>query len=814
VEQVQYPELETLICEAHMKFGVIPRVALLVAITGSVPAQELTQRPSGTSPVIPAEIQQANTDPTYKALRNIGSGDEIPVKDLTLKRDAGAFVLTGMLTFLAPVNGKVTGAVFFGHGTFELVPPIEVEKKSLAELTKEPAVHEEFDQAVFRFTDGTFEEVKKAAGPAPATVSSGGDVVGLLAGVQKYLRKEEKYNLDGRILEDVLATPQGGLFWAFIQGKKISSKMLFAIDPHGLTEFDVAPEEVALITYEEKKAGTWAAFHFADEYKNGKARGSQYSLTIDIEHQKLDTTIEKGGKLDGISQTTFVSTIDGLRVVPFDLFDTLRVRNVMDAEGKLLDFVQEKKEEDGSFFVILSKALAKGERITITTVYSGKDAVIDAGFGNYFPVARDDWYPNTTFGDYATYDMAFHVPKGLTMVATGIPGKAYVEGEQATTEWKADVPQAVAGFNFATYKKEEATAEDGKYKIEGYANTSDEALTSMLHREVAEAQLAVQLYTDYFGPAPYQRLALTEQPTNRFGQSWPALIYLPMLSFQKVYSAEINAATHGFTRSVASHEVAHQWFGHAVGIPSYRDNWLSEGFAEFAASLYLQTVYSEQPDTYRDFLKRWKEDLLTKNREGKRPIDVGSVTMGYRLGNSKVGFDVNGLIYPKGGYILHMLRMMMWNPQTKDDAFKVLMHDYVHSFYNRPSSTEDFKEVVERHMTREMDQTGNGKMDWFFNQYVYGTYLPDYSLESSFAPIKGGFQMNLKITQSNVDEKFMMPVPIYLDFGGGKIIKIGAARAVGNTTVPLSIPLNGIAEAPKRVLLNYNYDILSTENGK
>ncbi len=400
------------------------------------------------------------------------------------------------------------------------------------------------------------------------------------------------------------------------------------------------------------------------------------------------------------------------------------------------------------------------------------------------------------------------------MVATGIPGKAYVEGDVGTTEWKADVPQAVAGFNFATYKKEEAVAEDEKYKIEVYANTQWYSEGSMLKREVAEGQLAVHLYTDYFGPAPYQRLALTEQPTNRFGQSWPALIYMPHASFQKVYGAETDAASHGFWRVVAPHEVAHQWFGHTVGIPSYRDNWLSEGFAHFAASLYLQSVYSEQPDTYRDFLKRWKTDLLAKSTEGKRLIDVGSVTMGYRLGNTKVGFDVNRLIYPKGGYILHMLRMMMWNPQTKDEAFKVMMHDYVHSFYNRPSSTEDFKEVVERHMTREMDQTGNMKMDWFFNQYVYGTYLPDYRLESSFAPIKNGFQMNLKITQSNVDEKFMMPVPIYLDFGGGKILKVGAVRVAGNSTVPLSVPLTDISEPPKRVLLNYNYDILSTENGK
>ncbi len=45
--------------------------------------------------------------------------------------------------------------------------------------------------------------------------------------------------------------------------------MLFAIDPHGLTEFDLAPEEVELITYETREEGSCrAAFHFSEEYKN------------------------------------------------------------------------------------------------------------------------------------------------------------------------------------------------------------------------------------------------------------------------------------------------------------------------------------------------------------------------------------------------------------------------------------------------------------------------------------------------------------------------------------------------------------------
>ncbi len=63
----------------------------------------------------------------------------------------------------------------------------------------------------------------------------------------------------------------------------------------------------------------------------------------------------------------------------------------------------------------------------------------------------------------------------------------------------------------------------------------------------------------------------------------------------------------------------------------------------------------------------------------------------YRLGNTKVGFDVNRLIYPKGGYILHMLRMMMWDPVNHDAAFKAMMHDYVQTYYNRVSSQRGFQ---------------------------------------------------------------------------------------------------------------------------
>jgi hypothetical protein len=70
------------------------------------------------------------------------------------------------------------------------------------------------------------------------------------------------------------------------------------------------------------------------------------------------------------------------------------VQSVTGEDAQPLTFIQEDKKDDPDFAVILPKPLALGEKYTITTSYSGKEAVLDEGSGNYFPVARDNWYPN------------------------------------------------------------------------------------------------------------------------------------------------------------------------------------------------------------------------------------------------------------------------------------------------------------------------------------------------------------------------------------------------------------------------------------
>jgi aminopeptidase N len=188
--------------------------------------------------------------------------------------------------------------------------------------------------------------------------------------------------------------------------------------------------------------------------------------------------------------------------------------------------------------------------------------------------------------------------------------------------------------------------------------------------------------------------------------------------------------------------------------------------------------------------------------------------MGYRASNSRTGGGITRrLIYPKGAYVLHMIRMMMWDNRNADGRFKETMQDFVNTYRGKAATTEDFKAVVEKHMTRDMDLEGNQKMDWFFNEYVYGTQLPSYRLESSFeAGPDGTTMMNLNITQSGVDEKFRMLVPVYLESEDGKVAFLGRVRLVGNTSFVQKIPLKGLQTKPRRALINYYDDVLASTN--
>jgi hypothetical protein len=112
-------------------------------------------------------------------------------------------------------------------------------------------------------------------------------------------------------------------------------------------------------------------------------------------------------------------------------------------------------------------------------------------------------------------------------------------------------------------------------------------------------------------------------------------------------------------------------------------------------------------------------------------------------------------------------------------------------------------------MKPAIDLERNGKMDWFFRQWVYGTEVPSYRMEYSLAPEPDGkFMFTAKVTQSGVSSRFVMGVPIYFDFDG-HVVRAGSVALLGNMTsseIKLRLP-----KRPKHVLLNANHDVLAAE---
>ena len=152
-----------------------------------------------------------------------------------------------------------------------------------------------------------------------------------------------------------------------------------------------------------------------------------------------------------------------------------------------------------------------------------------------------------------------------------------------------------------------------------------------------------------------------------------------------------------------------------------------------------------------------------------------------------------------------MLRSLMYSPDDGDKAFIAMMHDFVDAHRERPATTESFKAIAERHITKGMDLTRNGRLDWFFDEWVYGTQVPRYHFEYQLAPADGGkVKLHMTITQSEVDDHFAMLVPVFAEFGKGWS-RIGQIGVNGSTTRSVDAMLPSM---PKKIGLNVFKEIL------
>jgi len=789
----------------------------------------------------------ANSDSFYRQLRDIKLGSSYHCDNFTLPLDVGTFEFkSGTITFLAPVNGQETGAIFLGQGHFRLKPVLAIDTQEMIRRSGQEIAEEEFTEVVFRFSGSLAAQFSKIkSSPAEAPGAAGGAFEQWKSRVRHrrevpegftdgILQDETMDNVDADVLSAVYNPRHPGFINAYMTGAPHKDLRYFIRARTGAIPQLGSPEEVGLINCSGSGMddGIWYSQHLFSELKAKTANSQEDRRLFSTHRYVIETVIGKNAHFASQAKITFEPLVPGDRVLKFGLLPTLRVARVVDENGKDLHFIQEDRKHDGSFYAVLDEAPEMGKEHSITVEYGGDKVLYDAGGGSYYVGARESWYPNLNgFGEKALYDLTFKVPKSNVVISVGKLQGQSEESGFAVSHWVTSVPVAVAGFNYGKYQRIEIPDTVTHYDIAGYYLTdlpdnlasyargngplASMAPKSMTSYALEQARAQMQVCTIFFGKAPYENLAITEQPNFNFGQSWPSLVYLPISAYidstqrWRLFGT-IDSNFTGFVQEVTPHEVAHQWFGHSVSWASYHDQWLSEGFADFAAGLYLEEATGPKwQKDYDEYWDRQKRRILDKNTYGIASNDAGPLWLGLRLISPKTPRAYQGVTYSKGAYVLLMLKSLMFDDQHTSDnpnqAFIDMMHDFISSHQTTPASTESFKAIAEKHMTKSMDLQGNGKLDWFFQEWVYGTQVPRYQFKYEVQPGDGkGVKVHVEITQSEVDPSFAMLVPVYADFGQG-MMRLGQVPVVGNSTRPASFLLN---LAPKKVAINVHKNIL------
>ena len=805
---------------------------LLLFVTPSA----FSQPEKGTS--VWSALSAPNMDPAKTAA----------TENVSIIRDRVHITLVnGSIQFVKPVNGVTFGAVFHGEGGVQIDPPNQLEARQLQLFTRQEKLTIAFTDATFSFTDGLLDEVAKQV-----KWKDGGAADDLYA-----KRQQEREDLGAqylpKLLKSVMSADQKRTAY-FVADLKMKD--------HGWVEVrDDATE------FEEIRVGRWSdvgPFKIQDYWMIFPAGGRNPRHVYDdpsarqdflVLDNQISTTVTEGAELSATAHVTMQPRYAGERVLLFGLDSNLRVSSVKDSKGAPLEFIQARERKDryqsyGDYLaVLLNQPTQTADKLSLEFQYAGKKVVRRVGDGNY-ACESFGWYPAPFQGELGVdefamrtnFDLTFHSPKKYKLVATGNKISESVDGKELITNWKSDKALAVAGFAFGDYKL--ISDKVGDIEVDVYANNQpDDVLKSIqshfdhnlddlangpggmgshtvtgavgnmtpssLGKTInVESANTLKLFQSYFGPYPYKTLSVASI-SGSYGQGWPGLLYLGWFTFlDATQRHEI-----GFKNQTQvsdffrAHESSHQWWGHRVGWKSYHDQWLSEGFAEFSGLLYVQYRQSmkeslSQFRVVKDYLA--KSDLNSHKRE-----DLGPIWMGLRIRSSVTDpGSYQDLIYSKGGYVLQMLRIQMVDPRNPDPEhiFKETMQDYCKTYDNQAASTEDFKAIVEKHMTKNMDLDENRKMDWFFNQYVYGTGMPQYTFHATLSPTPDGkTSIAAQLTRTGVPENWKDVVPLYAHMGD-KTVRMGSIAATHPTeTLNFVIP-----NKLDKVTINEYEDILGT----
>ncbi len=677
------------------------------------------------------------------------------VDHLVLQRDVGRFTLeSGSLYALSPVGGRSVAVLFRGKGRFAFVPPSPIEQQRLTRFLKVPALDVPVTELLFLFADSTLDELRHhvtfAAGDVP------GELRSHIKTALDYLSDDDSKYFDPDLMAAFLNDESSDLFYAHVV-RESGDPLMFVLDPHEI-------EAVRLQMRRPHTSFTRVAeviCRFPRQGQSGVpgAHGGRVDEGT-VAHYAIETTLTShglGGELGFAAASTLdvASDISGARWLAFGLFPKAQVDSAVWADGT--PAIVFKAKDDPLLWIRLEQPLPAGGTRALHLVYHGD---LISRFGDFFFVDPGaDWYPLALDGrSLATFDLTFHSPKTYLLASVGDKTDSSVADRVVTSRWVSTEPIRNASFNlgiFENYRVAEGDVPPINIMVSEQAHRAlareFEQQRNMQKAVSGDLTRSLQFFQSTFGRLPIKQLYATEIPWYE-GLAYPGRIDLSWVTFQQTDQQ-------GEEEVFRAHEVAHQWWGIAVDYATYHDQWLSEGFADFSGLWYLQTALKSN-DKYFAMLHRWREHIL------ERKDEPSPVWLGYRTASSKDVSGYNVIVYEKGAWVLHMLRILMLDFKTmNEDRFTETMRDFYHTYQGKRASTDDFRHVVEQHIGTDMG--------WFFDEWVYGTGIPSYRVSWRASPAGSGqFKVQLHVDQDNVGDDFQMYVPVTVDLGGGQVARL------------------------------------------
>ena len=116
-------------------------------------------------------------------------------------------------------------------------------------------------------------------------------------------------------------------------------------------------------------------------------------------------------------------------------------------------------------------------------------------------------------------------------------------------------------------------------------------------------------------------------------------------------------------------------------------------------------------------------------------------------------------------------------------------------------TTEEFRQLAAEFMPKNVP---DGKLEAFFEQWVYGTGIPTLKMSYSIKGKAPALRLTGTLKQSDVPKDFSTLVPVAVQFGRGKAV----TEWVSTDNDPVTFQIN-LKQMPLKVLLDPNEAVLA-----